>query len=394
MRTVLVLNQFALPRSEGGGTRHIDLFSRVPGWTPKIVAGNRNHYSQKRFATPDRRFRLVAVPRQDGGGASRLVGWLLYSAKALRIALTAPRMDAIYASSPHMFAPLVGWLASRARRVPFVLEIRDLWPESIVAAGKMRKGGLAHRVFQQLERLLVRRADAIVAVTAGWDDHFASLGVDPTLVFVVPNGTEPADFEIAADREALRAKHNITGNTAVFAGAHGDKDGLDHILDAAQKLENIRFLLVGAGPAKAAAISRATQLGLSNIQFREPVPKEDLPGLLKSCDIGIHSVTPLSVFERGMSPNKLFDYMAAGLPVASNAAGPLSAVVSDGECGRLGGPNDLAFCIQDIAVASPAQRARWGAFGKALIRDRFSRQAAASQLAHVLDSVVVGGNKE
>jgi len=385
VKHVLVLNQFALPRTEGGGTRHVDLFGRLTDWQPLIVAGDRNHYSQQRFATTDGRFLLVRLPRQRGGGLARLFSWLAFALQGFVVAVGRRDVDLIFGSSPQPLAALSGLLAARVRRVPFILELRDLWPESMLSAGKLREGGLAHRALARLERHLVRSADQIVCVTGGWERYLTQLGTTPECITVIHNGTEPVDFRTSQTRQQLRRLHRIEGFTAVFAGAHGEKDGIDLILDAAQALPDVNFLLVGSGPVKAQAISRASAQGLANVSFRESVPKSDLAGLLRACDVGIHAVTPLDVFEHGMSPNKLFDYLAAELPVVSNAAGPLRRIMMDGECGRLGGPRSLPECIDAVRSASCADRVAWSRRGLEILEQRFSRTAASGRLEWLLN---------
>jgi len=292
----------------------------------------------------------------------------------------------VYGSSPHLLAPLAGLAAARLRRVPFVLEIRDLWPESIVAAGRMTRGSLVFRAMSALEKLLVTSADRIVVVTPGWEEHFAELGTPASRLAVISNGTEPGDFEVTEAREDLRLTHGISGFTAVFAGAHGPKDGLELILDAAAQLPEINFLFVGAGPSKTQAAARAQRQNLRNVEFRSPVPKRDLAGLLRACDVGVHAVTPMTVFEKGMSPNKLFDYMASGIPLVSNAEKGLRNVIVDDECGRVAGPESLEECLRDVFAATAEQRARWGDRGREIVTERFSRSAAAQELAAVLGS--------
>lgn len=391
MKHVLVVNQFALPRTEAGGTRHIDLFSRLEQWRPLIVAGNRNHYSQHHYSSSDPRFRLLAVPRQGGGALTRLVGWVAFAIQAFIVCVTRRHVDLVLGSSPQPFAALAALAAARVRRCPFVLEVRDLWPASMVSAGRLLEGGFVHLLFLRLERLLARHARLIVCVTEGWEEHFEQLGVGRDRLVVVPNGTEPSDFVVNSSREELALHYSRPGFTAVFAGAHGPKDGIDLIIDAARGLPHVNFLLVGAGTAKAAAVERVSREHLGNVDFREPVPKTELPALLKACDVGVHVVAPLSVFDHGMSPNKLFDYMAAELPVVSNAAGPLRRVLADRECGRLGGPNDLAACLTEVYEASAEQRRLWGQRSSEILREQFSRRSAASLLGRTLDRAVAGG---
>lgn len=387
MKHVLVLNQFALPRSQGGGTRHIDLFSRLDGWETSIVAGNRNHYSQKEFETSDPRFHLVRVPSQDGGAKARLTSWLVYCARAARIGITQHELDVVYASSPHLLAPLVGWGIARTRRASFVLEIRDLWPESFVAAGLLRRDSPVHRVLKTLESFVVSRADKVVVVTDGWGPHFAALGVSAERLTVVPNGTEASDFDLPAGFDRVQARRclGISGVTGIFAGAHGPKDGIDLILDAAREVPEVNFLLIGDGPSKAAAIARAKNDGLDNVEFRDPVAKSDLVEVLAACDIGVHAVTPLPVFELGMSPNKLFDYLASGLPVVSNAGNPVRALIGADRCGHVGDAHSLAEGVRRVNLADDTTRFEWKQAAADLLSREFSRTAAANRLASVLN---------
>lgn len=387
MRHVIVLNQFALPRTEGGGTRHIDLFGRLPGWQALIIAGDRNHYSQRQYRTTDQRFRLVHVPQQRGK-LSRVGGWLLYSVRAFISTIARRQLDLVYGSSPHLLAPLAGLVAARIRGVPFVLEIRDLWPESLIDAGQLRQDSLLHRVFSWMEKLVVRQADAVVGVTPGWEEHLAGVGMKVASLTIIPNGTELSDFQTDNSRDDLREIHSIRGCTAIFTGAHGPKDGIDLILDACKQVPEVNFLLVGEGRAKEAARMRAADEGISNIEFRDPVSKQDLPELLAGCDIGIHAVTPLSVFQKGMSPNKLFDYLAAGLPVVSNAGEALRSITADTEYGHIGGPDSLADGVRAVSRASSAQRATWAGNGRALIAGPYSRSHAAHKLAQTLESLL------
>jgi len=394
IKRVVVINQFALPRSEGGGTRHVDLFSRLGGWAPLIIAGSRNHYTQDRFRTTDQRFLLVPVPAHDGRPLTRFIGWMIYSLQAFLVTVTRSRLNLVYGSTPQPFAALAGLLAARLRRVPFVLEVRDLWPESIIAAGKLSDSSLLCALLRALERVLARSAERIICVTESWTSRFSQLGISSDKLVVIPNGSDP-DYSFAdIPREKLRELHQVRGFTAVFAGAHGEKDGLNLMLDAAKALPGVNFLLIGAGPEKRSAVERARQEGLGNVDFRDPIPKKDLAELLHACDVGLHAVTPLSVFQHGMSPNKLFDYMAAGLPVVSNAEGPLREILADGECGRLGGPNSLAFCIEAVRNAGDAEWARWSRRSFEIVSNRYSRSRAAATLARTLDAVCHGAEME
>lgn len=389
MKNVLVLNQFALPRTEGGGTRHFDLFSRLKSWSPRIVAGNRNHYTQAVYTTDEPLFHLVDLPAgSSGGGVSRVRGWVRYCVGAVRAGLGAKDLDVVYASTPHLLSPVAGWVISRARRVPLVVEVRDLWPETFVAAGALREGSLPHRALSTLERWIMRRAARIVLVTEGWEQHFADMGIPASRLVIVPNGTEVDDFLVHESKAELRERWGITRTTVVFSGAHGTQNAIPSIVDAAVELPTIDFLFVGDGPAKAAAMEQAADLHLHNVAFRDPVPKSELPSLLAACDIGLHTLTPLALFEQGISPNKVFDYMAAGLPVVSNSGTALHRVMTSDECGRLGDAEHLVECLRTVAEADEQTRAAWGARARQIVQDKHSRSAAAQRLEALLEAAV------
>lgn len=394
MKKVLVLNQSALPRSEGGITRQFDLFSRLSSWSTRIVAGNRNHYSQEVFTTDEKMFHLVSLPAgSNGGGRQRITSWLLYCAEAIKLGIAAKQLDLVYASTPHLLTPVAGWVISKLRRVPLIVEVRDLWPETFVSAGFITEGGLAHRGLAILERWVMRRAAHIVVVTEGWEDHFAALGVPSSKITVIPNGTEASDFVVSESKEELRRRWDIEGITAVFSGAHGAMNGIPSIVEAAAVLPDVNFLFIGDGPAKKPAIQLAEELGLKNVQFRDPISKDALPTLLAACDIGLQTLAPFSVFTQGISPNKLFDYMAAGLPIVSNGRDVLQRIMTEDECGRLGDPDSLVECIREVAEASDEMRSAWGERARQIVTENHSRSAAAARLNHVLDSVTTRGSR-
>lgn len=380
---VIVIEQYSQPRDQGGGTRHVDLFDRLDGWDTTFVASNVSHYTGKAYSTSDQRFVLVPIPTYSGNGAMRMIGWGIFAVEAIASTLTKPA-EVVYGSSPQLLAALAGLVVARLKGVPFVMEVRDLWPESIVAMGHLREGSFVHRMLVALEGALYRGAEKIVVVTPGWEDHFAEFGVDPANVVAISNGTEAADFDVLEDREELRREYGIDGYTAVYAGAHGPANRVDLTLDAAERLRDVSFLMIGSGAKKQWAIDEARKRGLSNVEFRDPIPKAELPRLLKACDVGLHVIAPLKVLEKGMSPNKLFDYLAAGLPVVSNAAYPLRRVAVDGEVGAMVGPEGLVQGIERVRAADDETRAQW-AVNAGLLLDRFSRTRAAETLQSTLE---------
>jgi glycosyltransferase involved in cell wall biosynthesis len=385
---VLVLNHYALPREASGGTRHVELFERLPKpWTFQIVAADRNNHSRARLTATDARFRFLSIPAYDSNGARRILGWVVFAVKAVLYGVRTKRPDVVYGSSPHLLSALAGLVIARVRRVPFVLEVRDIWPESLIEFGYLERGSLVHRVLSRLERRLYRSADHVVIVAAGWRDYFASMGVGENRLSVVTNGAEPSDFDPQPDAAPLATRLGVEGPVAVYAGAHGPPNGLDHILNAAQDWPDVTFALFGDGATKSALVARADREQLTNVRFCDPVPKAELASFLWTADIGIHTLADMELFKLGMSPNKLYDYMAAGLPVITNAGGLAASILTESGAGVGVGPDAVAVGVGQILDRSPDERQRMGAAGREWLTDNASREAMAARLADTLDRV-------
>lgn len=387
VRRVVVLNQYAMPASVGGGTRHVELFGRLKGWQYRIVAGDLDHASQRRHSFQDPNFRLVRVSGYRGNDHRRVISFASYCLGAVVATLREPRPDVVYASSPHLLAPVAGWLAARLRGSKFVLEIRDLWPQSMVDTGYLRENSLLHRALRALELWLYRRADRIVLVTSAWYSYFRSLGIDEAKLEWVSNSAEPEDFDIQTDLVPLRDRCPVRGRLVVYAGAHGPANGLDLLLDAAAELPEHTFLLIGEGIDKQRLVDRARSEGLTNVQFLGMLPKRELAGILGGADIGVHVLNDAAVFRLGLSPNKLYDYLAAGLPVVTNCLGEPNDVVTAADAG-IATPGDLTAGLRKLADLDDATLKEMGRRGRRYIQDNRSRTVMSARLQRVLDEAV------
>jgi glycosyltransferase involved in cell wall biosynthesis len=427
-RRLLAMNHFANPLDAPGGTRLIELSERLDGWDTTIIAASRNLFTRSSTRSPRRRgrarrttgprrgsapvgtdrpgaphppdYRTVWTTPYTDNGAGRVVNWMSYALVALVVGWRQPRPDVVYASSPHLLTGLSGWVLARARGVPFVLEVRDLWPQILADTGRLSPDSGHYRAVKRLERFLYRRADAIVVLTEGVAREVADtpahrIGhrrIDPAKIHLIPNGADPADFEIDTPRQALRRRFGFDGVTFVYAGAHGPANGLDFVLEAALELRDdqpdAQFVLVGDGLSKAGLVARAAELGLDNVRFLDPIPKNEIPALLSAADVGVHVLGDLPLFLYGVSPNKLFDYMAAGLPVLTNTAGEVGDLVKGQDAGVVVGPAGLAGGVRQIVAAGEAQRAAWGANGREVMSATRSRSLMAARLQAVLDHLV------
>jgi lipopolysaccharide/colanic/teichoic acid biosynthesis glycosyltransferase len=389
-RRVLVLNHFASPRGAPGGTRHVDLFGRLDGWDVTILAANRNLLTQ-RLVVGEGLVRTVWVPPTSSANASRALSWCVYALSAFVTGSRARRPDVVYASSPHLLAGVTGWGLARLHGSRLVVEVRDLWPQVLVDMGALDERSILCRLLRRIERRLYEEADLIAVLAPGVGGALAASGVPPSRLVLLPNGADPADFVPPAGRSELRARLGLSGFVVAYTGAHGVANGLDLLLDAAAELRDerrdVRFVLVGDGPAKATLVARATRENLTNVEFWDPVAKRDMPALLGAVDLGLHVLADVPLFRYGVSPNKLFDYLAAGLPVVTNCGGDVSSLVEESGSGIAVGPRRLAQGIRLAHDAGPAQRRAWGQAGRTYVEQHHSREAVGRLLQASLDEL-------
>lgn len=398
---LLWVNHFAVAPSDGGGTRHYDLAHalRSHGWRVTIAASDFHLHSRgyTRRSTPrshtaieehvgDVDFLWLWAAPYSGNDWRRARNWISFSRSLARWSPNGSRPDIIIGSSPHLFAALAALRMARRLRVPFVLEVRDLWPESIVAAGGRR--GAAYHALGSLAKYLYARADRIIVLARGTGDHLVGLGVDHRRIVYVPNGADPVPN---APRQS--PSPDSAPFTLVYAGAHGPANGLDTVLDAAALLRDhpVKLLLVGDGPSKTALQERAARDQLPNVEFRDPVPKTAMPALLASANAGLMVLRDAPLFAFGVSPNKLFDYLAAGLPVVCNVPGDVAAMLRDASAGEQAAdasPRALADAILRLAQRAPAALRTMGEAGRAWVGREHGRAVLAQRLDSALRELV------
>lgn len=305
-----------------------------------------------------------------------------------------PQVDVIVATSPPILSGLLGrWLAG-ARRIPFVFEVRDLWPESILAVGAW-KDGTAIGALRRLAAHLYGRADRIVAVGQGYKDGIAEgYGVDPARITVFTNGVESEHFRFdPTERERVRASWGLGGSfTVLYLGTHGMAHGLRAWLDAAERLagdRDIRFLFVGDGAEKPALVEHAKARGLSHVQFIDPQPKDAVRGLYAAADLCLVPLKKTSLFE-AVLPSKMFEIMAMERPILLSVDGEARAIVEEAGAGLFVPPEDVDAFVAGVRrlAAEPETRAAMGARGRAFVCERFDRAAIADRYLSFLQSMV------
>lgn len=276
---------------------------------------------------------VIRVPTlifPNSGTIKRIIDLVSYMFTATIAGFFVCRPDMIIATSPNFFAALAGWVVSFVRRRPFVLELRDLWPDSIIAVGAMRNNMLLAPI-RVLERFLYRRADAIVIVTHAFREHLYSCGIDAAKITVVRNGADITRFS-PGEGASVRKLHNLDGKIVVsYIGTLGMAHGLDLLLDAAHALlkraPQVAIMIVGTGAEAETLHDRAAGLGLTNVLFIDRVSHDAIIGYWQASDMTVVLLRDTPLF-RTVIPSKVFEAMSTGTPIITNVRGELENLLT------------------------------------------------------------------
>ncbi|WP_256354152.1 glycosyltransferase family 4 protein [Variovorax sp. dw_308] len=324
----------------------------------------------------------LAYSNSDGL-IKRTGAFLKFAMRSVGLVMTE-RYDVVFATTTPLTAGIPGIVARWLRGKPFVFEVRDLWPELPRAMGVIRNR-LLLGLMSVLEWASYRSAHRLIGLSPGIVEGIVRRGVSRERVDLIPNGCDLGIF--AGEATPWRPEHVRADDLlAVFAGTHGMANGLDALLDGAAELkrrrrEDIKLLLIGQGKLKSALQARATREGLDNVLFHDPVNKARLAGLMASTDVGLQILDNVPAFYYGTSPNKFFDYIAAGLPVLNNYPGWLAELIKEHNCGFAVPPDSpaaLADALERAASDRLALKAM-GARARALAEKSFDRAQLADK---------------
>jgi glycosyltransferase involved in cell wall biosynthesis len=303
-----------------------------------------------------------------------------------------PRADVVISTSPQFFCGLAGYVVSRLKQTPWVLEIRDLWPESIVAVGALRAGPVIG-LLEALERFMYRKAEHVVALTEAFAEHITARGATPGKVTVIKNGVDLEHFVRPVNGSlALRAELGLPDQfVAGYLGTIGMAHQLETVLDAAARLRgqsSVAFLIVGAGAARAALCRLREARGLDNVIILDQQPKERMPALWANCDASLVLLRNVPQFAKVL-PSKLFESMAMGLPIILGVDGESRALVEQVGCGIAISPEDaegLANAVCTLA-ADPDHARSMGERGRRYVAVHHDRARIASRFAALLEDM-------
>ena len=396
---ILYMVQYFNSPDDPGGSRAYEFARRwaAVGHRVTLLAGDLNHKTLTTIRLPTvppvgvRVVRVKTYNRIRGSYARRIANFLSYAMGAILKSLTISQVDVVYASSTPLTTGAAGFIVALLKRARFVFEVRDLWPESAVVAGVLKRG-LFVRLIEQVERFLYVRADTLVALSAGIQTGIIERGGAASKVVLVPNGMDDWMVDMPLEPTAnfpLDTQHHFVGT---YIGALGRWNSLETVLETAKILEGsrIRFLIVGDGDHRDELRHHAARLGLTNTTFHGPVPKNQVLGYLAASDVSVMCTWP-HPFLGTVLQNKIFDYMAASRPIVAAVHGELAALIETADCGWVVSPGDpiaLARVCLELASTDPSVLRRKGANGREFVERHYRRSHLADRALAAATSTV------
>jgi colanic acid biosynthesis glycosyl transferase WcaI len=412
---ILYVSQYFPPEMGAPAARAVELSRHwaAAGHDVTVLTGFPNHPTG--VVPPEYRhqFRRLVAHDQTGGvnvvrtwllpfpnrkAYERMLNYSSFSVSAAMTGLFLSRPDVVIASSPQLLVGLSGWWLARWKRVPFVFEVRDLWPESLTAVGISDANSLLHRSLAKIAGFLYRHADRIVVVTPAFEDYLVEhWHVPREKISVIENGVETQLFAPEPSSEAattLRRELDAEGKFVVsYIGTMGMAHGLETIIAAAVRLQDanpeIVFMMLGEGAEKQYIVALAQQRALNNLRFVAQQPREKIPAYIAASDVCLVPLKKTDLFKT-VIPTKMLEFMSCARPVILGVDGQARTILEDARGGLVIEPENsdaLVSAIRYLAANREAAR-ELGQNGREYIVCKFSRRHTAEKYIRVLEHLL------
>lgn len=331
---------------------HVTVITTAPNF-PKgeLFDGYRNRLWQSEVIDGIRVIRVWTYITANAGFLRRILDYQSFMVAATLAAPFVRRVDVIVGTSPQFFTVCAAWVISLFKRIPFVFELRDIWPESIRAVGAMQDSRWLDRL-EKLELFLYRKAARVVTVTQSFRDNLQRRGIDVSKIDVVTNGVDLSRYKPVTGGDDLRKRYNLQGKfVAGYIGTHGMAHALETLLEAAAKLRDIPvgkdivILFLGDGSRKQELQEKAREMQLENVLMLDSVPKDEVVHYWGLLDVSIIHLRKIGLFT-AVIPSKLFECMGMGIPVLHGVAGESADIVRKTGCGETFEPENVNELVE------------------------------------------------
>ena len=343
--------------------------------------------------------RTWLLPFPNRKAHERMLNYSSFCISAASTGLFLSRPDVVIATSPQLLVGLSGWWLARWKRVPFVFEVRDLWPESLAAVGMGKGDSLLHRSLAKIAGFLYRHADRIVVVTPAFEEHLVEhWNVPREKISVIENGVEtqlfaPEPFGGGTGSNLRRELDAEEKFVVSYIGTMGMAHGLETIIAAAVQLRamnpEVVFLMLGEGAAKERIATLARERGLNNLRFVDQQPREKIPAYIAASDVCLVLLKKTDLFKT-VIPTKMLEFMSCARPVILGVDGQARAILEEARAGLAIEPENSDALVNAIRyLAANREEAReLGQNGRAHILRRFSRPQTAERYIRVLEHML------
>jgi hypothetical protein len=310
----------------------------------KVYEGYRNKLWQTERVEGIKVVRVWTYITANEGFAKRILDYVSLMVSAILASPFVRKPDLVIGTSPQFFTACAACVVSRLKRIPFIFELRDIWPESVKAVGAMGDSA-AIRFFEKIEMFLYRKAARIVSVTESFKRTLVRRGVDGDKIEVVTNGVDVSRFRPMPKAADLVEQYGLEGKfVAGYIGTHGMAHALETILDAAERMQQagedgFRFILLGHGARKKALMERAKEMMLENVIFIDSVPKEGVPRYWSLLDVSVIHLRKTDLFTT-VIPSKMFECMGMGIPILHGVAGESAEILEKERAGLVFEPEN------------------------------------------------------
>ena len=406
MKTVWILNHHAVTPELGGGTRHYDFAKELlnRGYKVYIFASSYIHNKYVNVLSKQESFKQIDVEginwiwintkEYKGNGKNRIIGMMQYYFFMMKNYKRFPKPDYIIGSAVHLLACTAGYHISRRLGSMSICEIRDLWPETLIELGSLKRGSIVARAMRWLEGYVYKKSNHIIVTAPGMIDYIEKVGICRDKITYLNNGVSIKDYE---ERLAVTLSTEITQHlrnqkfNVVYLGSIGVANAMDTLVEAAYILKDspeIQFTFIGDGPQKNNLKDNATKKGIESIKFFDSISKQSVPGVLACADCLVFSAKNSPIYKYGISANKLFDYMYSAKPVIF-AINAVNDFIKESGCGISIPPedaNELANAIFKIYSMNKEERKQMGEKGRAFVQENFDIPILVDKLEEVFNS--------
>ena len=354
----------------------------------KVYPGYKNALYQTEVVDGIKVIRLLTWLAPNAGFMKRVANFLTYMNMAIFAAPFVPKADVVVSTSPQFFAGLAGYFVSRMKRARWVLEIRDLWPESAIAVGAIKNGKLVQAT-EGLESFMYRKADAVVSVTDSFVSHIAGRDVPESRIHVIKNGVDLSFYNPDVPRDEDAVDSRLKGKTvAAYVGTHGMAHALHTILEAADKLrdrDDIVFLMVGDGAEKEKLTKMREEMQLDNVIMLDQMPKDAMPSIWAVTDVSLVLLKNEDLFKTVL-PSKIVESMAMRRPIVLGVRGEAQALVESADGGICIEPENAAELAEAVVKLADdkALADKYGQSGRSFVEENFDRKVLAKRMEAIL----------